>query len=528
MAARALSHLLSSGTVFSRTSSFYEFAQKTLSLSEEDAKKACTELIMYGAPLPVLGAPSDVVEDAAAKALLCQPQKYMGLADYCPLDARPRILGKAAVEAFCQNDLNGLNAVGVKIEAMQHGDSVYQYIADGVGAWLLAEPRALAFYTRTNVLLTRFRAQTHMSVEARMELTCACMRGGAFNSVGALVENMKQLKVPEVDSVRIIEAICASGRTKLLCEYLDYIKKKPEDVPALLGGAFERVLNHAAAHGKTGILHTLVNENTPVEQLYHPAVCAVRNEQVRVVKLVYQWSNTHEKLKEIVKGVSALLSHHGTSFVYYNKGDTRVRLRGILRALGLGMLPEANSLGESAWVRAFEGVNWDWRGESADAEVERQLLAFFCAREMRVALRGAMSVCPLEREAAALLVPHLPCRTPTSLVMIEDMCGLSECPNLDIDPETALRFLEYAGKHGILMGALRVAHGVAQDSVAALVASALSERNVTRMHVYQLTNPSSVEAALSVHDESPERQDEFHTWLHQRVPGIRWSPPVYS
>jgi hypothetical protein len=73
-----------------------------------------------------------------------------------------------------------------------------------------------------------------------------------------------------------------------------------------------------------------------------------------------------------------------------------------------------------------------------------------------------------------------------------------------------------------------VAHGVAQDSVAALVASALSERNVTRMHVYQLTNPSSVEAALSVHDESPERQDEFHTWLHQRVPGIRWSPPVYS
>ena len=525
MAARALSHLLSSGTAFSRTSTFYEFAQKSLSLSEDDVKKACTELIIYGAPLSVLGAPSDVIEDAAATALLCQAEKYMHLADHCPLDARPRILAKAAIEAFCKNDLNGMNTVGVKIEEMQSCELVYQSIADGIHAWLLSERRALAFYTRTNLLLTRFHAQKCMNTEARAALFYACIRGGVFHSRDVLLENMKQLKLDAVDPPQVIEAICASGRSKLLEEYLEFIEKKPDDVPKLLGSDFERVLNHAAAHGKTSILRMLVNEKTPAEQLYQPAVCAVRNEQVRVVKLVFQWSRTHSELKEIAKGVSALLSHHGTSSVYYNKADTRLRLRGILRVLGLGMLPEANALGESSWVRVFEGVNWDWHGESAEAEVQRQLLACFCAREMRVALRAAISVCSLEEDAMALLLPHLPCRTPTSLVMIEDMCGLSDCLYLDTDPETALRFLEYAGKQGILMGALRVAHMVTQDAVAALVATAVAERNMTSIHVYQLTNPSSVEAALLVHEESPEMQDAFHTWLHQRVPGMRWSPP---
>jgi len=524
MAARALSHLLSSGVAFSRTSTFYEFSQNVLFLDKEDARKACVELILCGAPLSVLGAPSNVLEDAAATALLCQPQKYMHLADYCPLEARPRILAKAAVEAFCKNDLNGLNVVAGKIEALRAGDSVYTCIADRVGAWLLAKPRALAFYTRINVLLSRFQVARYMSAEARVAFFCAALRGGAFTSVDAFKVNMKQMLVESVASSQIVEAICASGRSKLLTEYLDSIQKKHEDVPGLMGAEFEGVLGHAAAHGKTGILHALVTQNTPVEQLYRPAVCAVRNEQVRVVKLVYQWSSTHPELKEVIKGVSALLSRYDTSSVYYNKGDTRARLRGILRVLGLGLLPEANALSETAWVRAFEGVDWDWHGESADAEVGRQVLVCFCAREMRTALRAAMRVCPLGEDAAALLLPHLPCSTSASLAMVEDLCAYSNSLHLNTDPETAQRLLEFAGEYGVVPGALRIARAVPRDLVAALVAAAVSERNATKMQVYQLTNPGSVEAALSAHEEPPNAQDDFHMWLQLRAPGMRWSP----
>ncbi len=296
----------------------------------------------------------------------------------------------------------------------------------------------------------------------------------------------------------------------------------------MLGCRFESVVHTAASRGKASILRVLVRESTPVEQLYPAAVSAVRNEQAGVVSLMFQWSKKREELREILKATTALLSHYNTCPIYYNAGETQQRLRGTLRALGLGLLPEANALAKDAWARVFEGVEWNWCGESTDAEVQRQLLAFFCSGEMRVALRAALTACDIGDTASGCLVPHLPCRTVASLSMMEDLCGYSGCSRLDVDPETAQRIVEFAAKHGAIQGALRLSHTVSEEQMAMLVATAMSERNIQCMNVYQMTNPASVEAALLVHEEPENLRDSFHTWLLQRRPGFRWSPPVFS
>jgi hypothetical protein len=513
MATRILSRFFEDAIGILGGKTFYEYAVEKLGISEKEACAACSELLNNGVPSKLVGVHEGVLEASAARALCMRPDLYSHFANACPLNARPRILARAAVDAFCKNDIRGLNNACAKIETVEKPALIEKLTAEYLSTWLFENPRTIAFYTRTMVLLSRLNVATHMTPEARTELLYASARGGVFNTVAAMEDAAGQMRVDAFARAQMIECICASGRSKLLLNYLEHASIEKENLRAVLGPRRADVILEAARLGNHGILRILVDEKTEQSELFTAAVWAIRYEQTRVVKFLLQWSSQSSPLRDILKGASALLSGYHTAGVRYYHQDTPARLRGVSLLLEHNLLPEAAALDERAWARVFHSSRAHVTDETAEEEsvAYDALLRLFCARELRSALNYAMYAVKPSAEKITQLVQELPCHTRESLKMIEDMCAYTESADFDIEESTALRIVRFAVTQNTVEGLLRVIYSCENDSLATMVDEIIARRCGKQLDILKLGVPWVVESARQRYAKNAEVSKLFQS-----------------